>query len=122
MFDSDARSRLSADRVRDTPSSREDPPRQTVHGRGRNAHDGQSGFRIISDGVDGFLIRVQMIDAAERTLDLQYFIFRGDQTGRLLTDALVRAAARGVRVRVLVDDGDTVAGDEQILALDGRPI
>jgi len=87
-----------------------------------NYHDGQSGFRIISDGVDGFLIRVQMIDAAERTLDLQYFIFRGDQTGRLLIDALVRAAARGVRVRVLVDDGDTVAGDERLLALDGRPL
>ncbi len=89
--------------------------------REASAHDGQSGFHIISDGVDGFLARVQMIDAAEKTLDLQYFIFRGDQTGRLLTDALTRAASRGVRVRVLVDDGDTVAGDGQILALDGRP-
>jgi putative cardiolipin synthase len=38
-------------------------------------HDGASGFRIISVGVDGFLVRVQMIDTAERTLDLQYFIF-----------------------------------------------
>ena len=62
-----------------------------------------------------------MIDAAERTLDLQYFIFRGDETGRLLTDALLRAADRGVRVRVLVDDGDTVAGDEQLLALAAYP-
>ena len=76
--------------------------------------DGDSAFRIISVGVDGFLARAQMIDAAEKTLDLQYFIFRGDETGRLLTDALIRAADRGVRVRVLVDDGDTVAGDEQI--------
>ncbi len=84
-------------------------------------HGNRSGFRIISNGVDAFLIRAQMIDTAQRTLDLQYFIFRGDQTGRLLTDALRRAAARGVRVRVLVDDGDTVAGDGQILALDGRP-
>jgi putative cardiolipin synthase len=41
------------------------------------AHDGTSGFRIITVGIDGFLTRVQMIDAAERTLDLQYFIFRG---------------------------------------------
>src|SRR4029077_11888791 len=85
------------------------------------AHDGTSGFRIITVGIDGFLTRVQMIDAAERTLDLQYFIFRGDETGRLLTEALLRAADRGVRVRVLVDDGDTVAGDEQIIALDGHP-
>jgi cardiolipin synthase C len=85
------------------------------------AHDGTSGFRIITVGIDGFLARVQMIDAAERTLDLQYFIFRGDETGRLLTEALLRAADRGVRVRVLIDDGDTVAGDEQIIALDGHP-
>ncbi|EQD46831.1 phospholipase D/Transphosphatidylase, partial [mine drainage metagenome] len=79
------------------------------------------GFRIVSTGVNGFLLRVQLIDAAQRTLDLQYFIFRGDQTGRLITDALRRAAARGVRVRILVDDGETVAGDGQILALDGQP-
>jgi putative cardiolipin synthase len=83
--------------------------------------DGDSAFRIISVGVDGFLTRAQMIDAAEKTLDLQYFILRGDETGRLLTDALMRAADRGVRVRVLVDDGDTIAGDEQIIALDAHP-
>jgi putative cardiolipin synthase len=82
---------------------------------------GESAFRIISVGVDGFLARAQMIDAAEKTLDLQYFIFRGDETGRLLTDAVMRAADRGVRVRVLVDDGDTVAGDEQISTLDAHP-
>jgi len=84
-------------------------------------HDGNSGFRILTAGVEGFLTRVQMIDSAQKTLDLQYFIFRGDETGRLLTDALVRAADRGVRVRVLVDDGDTVPGDEQIVALDAHP-
>lgn len=85
------------------------------------AHGGDSAFRIISVGVDGFLMRAQMINAAESTLDLQYFIFRGDETGRLLTDGLLRAADRGVRVRVLVDDGDTMAGDEQIIALDAHP-
>jgi cardiolipin synthase C len=75
----------------------------------------------VTVGVDGFLSRVQMINAAERTLDVQYFIFRGDETGRLITGALLRAADRGVHVRILIDDGDTVAGDEQILALDGHP-
>ncbi|MGB8328423.1 MAG: phospholipase D family protein, partial [Steroidobacteraceae bacterium] len=84
-------------------------------------HGGHSGFRIITVGVDGFLTRMQLIGAAERTLDLQYFIFRGDETGRLLTETLLRAADRGVRVRVLIDDGDTVAGDEQIIALDAHP-
>ena len=97
-------------------------PEETRHGRqfarAAREHGGNSGFRILTVGVEGFLARVQMIDAAERTLDLQYYIFRGDETGRLLTDALLRAADRGVRVRVLIDDADTVAGDEQIMALD----
>jgi putative cardiolipin synthase len=57
-------------------------------------HDGKSGFRIIPAGIDGFLTRMQMINRAQRTLDLQYFILRGDETGRLLTDALLHAADR----------------------------
>jgi cardiolipin synthase C len=85
------------------------------------AHDSHSGFRIITPGLDALLVRAQMIDAAERTVDLQYFIFRCDTTGRLITAALRRAADRGVRVRALVDDSDTVAGDEQLLAQDGHP-
>jgi cardiolipin synthase C len=84
-------------------------------------HGGNSAFRIITSGVDGLVTRVQMIDAAERTLDLQYFIFRGDEAGRLVIDALLRASGRGVRVRVLIDDGSTIAGDEKIIALDGHP-
>jgi putative cardiolipin synthase len=64
---------------------------------------------------------VQLINAAERTLDLQYFIFRADETGQLLTEAVLRAADRGVRVRVLIDDGDTLAGDDQLEALDAHP-
>ena len=93
-------------------------PEQTRLGRqfdeAARRHDGESGFRAIAAGVDGFLIRMQMINAAERTLDLQYFIFRGDETGRLLTDAVLHAADRGVRVRVLVDDADTEVGDGQL--------
>ena len=85
------------------------------------AHEGNSGFRIIPVGADGFLTRMQMINAAERTLDLQYFIFRGDDTGKLLTDAVLHAADRGVRVRLLIDDGETMAGDDQITALEAHP-
>jgi cardiolipin synthase C len=81
------------------------------------AHAGESGFHILNVGVDGLLTRVQMIDAAQKTLDLQYFIFRGDATGKLILAALTRAAARGVAIRLLVDDGDTLSGDEQVLAL-----
>jgi len=86
-------------------------------------HVGKSGFRMLAAGADGFLTRVQMVNTVERTLDLQYFIFRADETGRLLTDAVLRAADRGVRVRVrvLIDDGETIAGDEQLVALDAHP-
>jgi cardiolipin synthase C len=58
-----------------------------------------------------------MIEAAQKSLDLQYFIFRGDTTGHLILAALIRAASRGVAIRLLVDDGDTLDGDEQVLAL-----
>lgn len=78
-----------------------------------------SGFRILQAGVDGLAARVQLIRGAERSLDLQYFIFRGDSSGSLIIQELRKAADRGVRVRVLVDDGDTMAGDEHVLQLDG---
>lgn len=100
-------------------------PEQTRLGRqfesAARDHGGNSAFRLLSVGVDGFLARAQMINTAERTLDLEYFILRQDETGQLLTDALLRAADRGVRVRVLIDDGDTQEGDEQIAALGAHP-
>ena len=74
-------------------------------------HEGNSAFRIITVGVDGFLLRAQMIDAAERTLDLQYYIFHGDTSGQLLTAALHRAAARGVRARLRVLLGPPAASN-----------
>lgn len=83
-------------------------------------HGGKAGYHIIPVGVDGFLMRMEMIDSAERTLDLQYYILHGDESGRLLTDALIRAAARGVRVRLLIDDGETMTGDQQIFAIADR--
>jgi cardiolipin synthase C len=85
------------------------------------AHSGASAFHILNVGVDGLLTRIQMIDAAQKSLDLQYFIFRGDMTGQLIVSALSRAAARGIAIRLLVDDGDTVGGDEQVLALRSQP-
>ena len=85
------------------------------------AHDGASGFRLYSAGVDGLLLRLELIAQAHSSLDLQYYIFHGDESGRLVTEALQRAAQRGVRVRILVDDAESVAGDEQLLALLGEP-
>jgi putative cardiolipin synthase len=108
-----------------TPSFALERPQETPLGKRFLAasarHQGESGYHIINSGIDGFVTRIQMIDAAERTIDMQYFIFRGDKTGLLIAEALKRAADRGVRVRILVDDGDTVAGDQKILALGRYP-
>jgi putative cardiolipin synthase len=99
-------------------------PQTTRFGRqyayASDQHPGRSGFRIFNVGIDGFLLRLELINSAERTLDLQYYIFRGDESGGLLAEALARAADRGVRLRLLVDDGDTVPGDEKLFALVGR--
>jgi cardiolipin synthase C len=63
-----------------------------------------------------------MADLAEKTLDGQYYIWDGDITGLTLADRLLRAADRGVRVRLLIDDHYmTKARDLNIVALDAHP-
>jgi len=84
-------------------------------------HPGESGFAIIRYGRNAFSTRVAMADLAEKTLDLQYYIWQSDETGRILAERLVRAADRGVRVRLLVDDMGVSAGDEAIATLDAHP-
>jgi putative cardiolipin synthase len=72
-----------------------------------HAHPGQSGLLRLANGRDAFAARVRMTELAERSLDVQYYIWRDDLTGTLLFDALRRAAGRGVRVRILLDDNGT---------------
>lgn len=88
---------------------------------GAQEHPGTSGFSMLNTGIDGLLARIEVIDGAQRTLDLQYYIFRADVSGTLVSDALLRAAQRGVRVRILVDDGETVRSDENVLSLTADP-
>ena len=80
-------------------------------------HPGASGFRLLSVGIDGLIARIELIDTAQHTVDIQSYIFRADESGGLIALALLRAADRGVRVRILLDDGETVPGDERILSL-----
>jgi putative cardiolipin synthase len=80
-------------------------------------HDGLSGFCLINNGLDGYIARAQLISKAQASLDLQYFIFREDKTGMALTAQLIGAADRGVKIRILVDDGSTSDGDDQLLTL-----
>ncbi len=87
----------------------------------QKGHEGQSGFRPLPSGVDALVARVVFAEAARRSLDVQYYIWHDDLTGRLFADALLRAADRGVRVRILVDDVGTKANDETLLTLDAHP-
>lgn len=84
-------------------------------------HPGESGFAIIRYGHTAFLSRIAMTRLAEKTLDMQYYIWEPDETGRILAEHLVRAADRGVRVRVLVDDMGINGRDAAIASLDAHP-
>jgi len=84
-------------------------------------HPGQSGIVELRDGRDAFAARVLLTDIAERTLDLQYYIWRNDMSGALLFAALCRAADRGVRVRLLLDDNNTNGLDGFLGALASHP-
>lgn len=86
-----------------------------------SVQNGLSGFYILNKGLDGFSARALLIDKAEASLDLQYYIFREDDTGMLLTTHLLKAADRGVKIRIIVDDAATIAGDEQLLSLSAHP-
>ena len=81
---------------------------------------GLTGVHALIDGRDAFAARMMMADAADRSLDVQYYIWRNDTTGLLLLDALRTAAERGVRVRLLLDDNNTASLDPALAALDAH--
>ena len=80
-----------------------------------------SGLYALNDPREAFAARGLLARAAERTLDVQYYIWRDDKTGNLLLHELLMAADRGVRVRLLLDDGGTTGLDKQLLALHQHP-
>jgi putative cardiolipin synthase len=67
-------------------------------------HPNESGFRLLTQSENALLSRIALADHAQRSIDLQYYIFNNDATGRLVMQHLVAAADRGVRVRLLIDD------------------
>ena len=80
-----------------------------------------SAVLLFGEGTDAFLARLGLAELAEKSLDVQYYIWHGDTTGRVLADGLLNAADRGVRVRLLLDDIGTAADDAKLLALDSHP-
>ena len=85
------------------------------------AHAGQSGVYVLDRGEQALLARAWLADRAERSIDVQYFIWSTDNIGILASEALLRAAERGVRVRVIVDDLLIAAPDRSLLALALHP-
>jgi putative cardiolipin synthase len=84
-------------------------------------HPRQSGVRLLHDGLDAFTTRVHSARFATRTLDVQTYIWHDDATGRYIARELLRAADRGVRVRVLLDDMDARPRDVTLEAIDKHP-
>lgn len=84
------------------------------------AHPGYAGIYPLRDARDAFAARSLLASAAERTLDVQYYIWRNDMSGALLFKALLDAAERGVRVRLLLDDNNTSGLDPILAALDAH--
>ncbi|HMV08728.1 MAG TPA: phospholipase D family protein [Cyclobacteriaceae bacterium] len=80
----------------------------------------KSGVYMLEDGGGSLVARAWLADYAEKTIDIQYFIFSPDNVGLIACDYLVRAADRGVKVRLLVDDVMVEAGVHEILTLDSH--
>jgi len=88
---------------------------------GVRSHPGQSGVHPLGNGVDAYVARLALARVAERSLDVQYYLFHRDKTGFLLAGHLLQAADRGVRVRLLLDDMDMGGRDAGLAAIDQHP-
>ncbi|MGB4811052.1 MAG: phospholipase D family protein [Methylophilaceae bacterium] len=86
-----------------------------------SAHPQQSGIYVLDKGEDALLARAWLADHAQKTIEVQYFIWSTDNIGILASEALLRAADRGVKVRVIVDDLLIDAPDKSLLALAKHP-
>jgi putative cardiolipin synthase len=81
----------------------------------------QTGVAMVSDAPAAFAVRAATARAAGRSLDLQYYVWRGDVTGQLLAREVLRAADRGVAVRMLLDDVYALGRERALASLDTHP-
>lgn len=70
----------------------------------KRTHPGKSGFLLLADGLDAYVARTILARGAERSIDVQYYMIHDDLVGKLFIYELLKAADRGVRIRLLVDD------------------
>lgn len=81
----------------------------------------KSGISLISDNIQAFAARALSARNAGRSLDLMYYYWNDDLTGKLLFHEVLAAADRGVRVRILLDDMNTFGRDAIYRAIDNHP-
>ena len=81
----------------------------------------ESGFLMLSNNAEALRWRLLLADMAEETLDMQYYLWNRDASANLLLDHVIRAADRGVRIRLLVDDITLMGRDRGIAALSRHP-
>jgi putative cardiolipin synthase len=86
-----------------------------------NQHPGVSGFRLLTNSTNALMSRIALADHAKQSIDLQYYIFNNDATGRLVAQRLLAAADRGVRVRLLIDDITVRNEIDMLNALNAHP-
>jgi len=86
-----------------------------------DADSSDSAVAVLNDGMDAFLARALLIEAAENSLDLQYYIWKNDITGKIMISLLLEAADRGVRIRLLLDDVNMSGKDAALITLDSHP-
>ena len=84
-------------------------------------HPGLSGFYPLNNGMDALGARLRIIEAAERSIDAQYFLMKDDSAGEVIAGALLDAADRDVRVRFLLDDVFTTVDDDILALLNQHP-
>ena len=84
-------------------------------------YQGRSGFRLLPNSGEAFRARAELIRNAQSSLDLQYYIVHDGLSTRMLVDELLKAADRGVRVRILLDDTASDGLDDLLATLAGHP-
>jgi len=84
-------------------------------------HPGLSGFDLITSGRTAFEARYAFARLAQKTIDAQYFLWAGDAVGRRMLEALLQAADRGVRVRLLLDDLNLIGSGLNLAVLNAHP-
>ncbi|KAF1029344.1 MAG: Cardiolipin synthase C [Pseudomonas sp.] len=101
------------------------PAAQSSFGRSIQAqaapYRGRSGFRLLPNSTEAFAARAELVRNAQTSLDLQYYIVHDGLSTRMLVDELLKAADRGVRIRILLDDTASDGLDQIIATLAAHP-